>query len=241
MINMHKLLLLAAALFFVLPPVFAKEPPLIRQNSVNRQLILRRALNVPQAISKNERSVAIYLTKPFDNKIEKMQAIAYWIATHIAYDSYKFNNAPNLKNMSYHYDVFKARTGICLDFAKLFQEMSMYAGIRGVRIVSGYVVTTKNLQKQYRPQQLGTGHAWNAVNLNGYTYYIDTTWMATQHVATKGNSKFNQWNHKQEILKRLRTNTAAKTIANIRYYYFLFTPQDEVRKFGEHHFVVSSD
>ena len=70
MINMHKLLLLAAALFFVLPPVFAKEPPLIRQNSVNQQLILRRALNVPQAISKNERSVAIYLTKPFDNKIE---------------------------------------------------------------------------------------------------------------------------------------------------------------------------
>lgn len=238
---MKKFWLLVTILLFAITPVWAKEQPLVRQNPIRRQQILRYALNAPQSVSKNPRSLAVYLAKPFDNKIEKMQAIAYWIATHIAYDSYKFNKVPDFKNMNYHYDVFKARTGICSDFAKLFQEMSLYAGVRGVKIVSGYVVTTNRLQKQYNPRQLGYGHAWNAVNINGYTYYIDTTWMATQRVATKGKSQFSQWNHKQEIWKRLRTNNTAKTASNIRYYYFLFTPQDEVHKQGEHHFAVNSD
>lgn len=239
--KMKKLWWFVTVLFFAVSPVFAKEQPLIKQSSIRQQQILRYAKNAPQSVSENPRSLAVYLAKPFDNKIEKMQAIAYWIATHIAYDSYKFDKVPNLKNKKYHYDVFKARTGICGDFAMLFQEMSLYAGIRGVRIVSGFVVTTKRLQQKYNPRQLGTGHAWNAVNINGYTYYIDTTWMAMQKVAVKGSHSYNQWNHKQEIWKRLRQKNTTQAASNIRYYYFLFTPQDEVRKFGEHHYGVSMD
>lgn len=238
---MKKIWLCLILVFFAVSQVSAKEPPIIRQNKIRQQQILNYVTHVPLPAVKNARSLAVYLTKPFNNKIEKMQAIAYWIATHIAYDSYKFNGVPNLRNMKYHYDVFKARTGICIDFAKLFQEMSLYAGIRGVNIVSGFVVDTKYFKDKYNPKQFENAHAWNAVNINGYTYYIDTTFMATQTIAVKNQSGFNQWSHKQEIIKRSRTNSIVKSTSDIRYYYFLFTPQDEVRKLRTHHFVVNAD
>lgn len=239
---MKKFWLVLTLLFFIISPVSAKEAPTIRLNRARQQIILRYIQHVPSQYTQSARTLAVYLTQPFDNKIEKMQAIAYWIAANIAYDSYKYNNGKeNKRNMKYHYDILKARTGICGDFAQLFQEMTQYAGIRGVKFVSGYVVDTRRLQNKYSQHQLGDGHAWNSVNINGYTYYIDTTWMATQQLSVKGSSKYNPWSHKQEIWKRLRTNNTAKTTANIRSYYFLFTPQDEVRKFGEHHFAVSSD
>ena len=65
--------------------------------------------------------------------------------------------------------------------------------------------------------------------------------MATQTIAVKNQSGFNQWSHKQEIIKRSRTNSIVKSTSDIRYYYFLFTPQDEVRKLRTHHFVVNDD
>lgn len=209
--------------------------------SVSEAAVRRRAFNAPAYVSNNARRLTAYLVKPFDNNIDKLRVIAYWIASHIAYDGYKYNNGQgNMRNFGFHYDVFKARTGICSDFALLFQEMSLYAGIRNVKYVSGYVVTTTRLRSEYSNRLLGDGHAWNSVKIKGKTYYIDTTWMAPQKIVPQGRSNRTSLQHKFTIKRRVRSKLQTDVAKNINTYYFLFTPQDEVHKFGEHHYAVRS-
>lgn len=232
---MKKFLLI---LFFCLGCVtssFAARNSDIR--SLNENAILRRALNAPDSVSKNARQLTAYLIAPFDSNIDKMRVIAYWIASHIAYDSYKYSDGKvNKRNIQYNYDVFKARTGICSDFALLFQEMTQYAGIRGVKYVSGYVVETKRLKNHYSPRQLDNGHAWNSVRIDGQVYYIDTTFMAPQSVKVTGGNRANSLRHRFEIKKRSRSFNNNSVDKNIDNYYFLFTPQNEVREKQMHHF-----
>lgn len=205
--------------------------------SIHENAILQRALKAPDSVSKSARQLTAYLIAPYDNNIDKMRVIAYWIASHIAYDSYKYSDGRvNKRNMGYHYDVFKARTGICSDFALLFQEMTQYAGIRGVKYVSGYVVDTSRLQNRYSERQLGDRHAWNSVKIDGKVYYVDTTFMAPQHVKTRGSNRINSLQHKFEIKKRSRSFYNNSVDKDINKYYFLFAPQDEVRKMHQHHF-----
>lgn len=200
--------------------------------------IEQRAFNAPEKYSQNARQLTQYLIKPFDNKLDRLRVIAYWMASHISYDGYKYNGKVNKRNIGYHYDVFKARTGICEDFALLFQEMSQYAGVRGVKIETGYVVDTKALRKQYPSHLLkkADGHAWNSIKIGDKVYFIDTTWMAPQKITPKNSSTFNSLSHKLEIKKRSRTTIKKKVTTNINTYYFLFTPQDEVRIHKQQHF-----
>lgn len=200
--------------------------------------IEQRAFNAPEKYSQNARQLTQYLIKPFDNKLDRLRVIAYWMASHISYDGYKYNGKVNKRNIGYHYDVFKARTGICEDFALLFQEMSQYAGIRGVKIETGYVVDTKALRKQYPSHLLkkADGHAWNSIKIGDKVYFIDTTWMAPQKITPKNSSTFNSLSHKLEIKKRSRTTIKKNVTTDINTYYFLFTPQDEVRIHKQQHF-----
>lgn len=200
--------------------------------------IEQRAFNAPEKYSQNARQLTQYLIKPFDNKLDRLRVIAYWMASHISYDGYKYNGKVNKRNIGYHYDVFKARTGICEDFALLFQEMSQYAGVRGVKIETGYVVDTKALRKQYPSHLLkkADGHAWNSIKIGDKVYFIDTTWMAPQKITPKNSSTFNSLSHKLEIKKRSRTTIKKNVTTNINTYYFLFTPQDEVRTHKQQHF-----
>ncbi len=238
---MKKILLLIIILCGFAFNVCAYDRYNLNSGSVSESAIRRRAFNAPASVSGNARQLTAYLVKPFDNNIDKLRVIAYWIASHIAYDGYKYNNGQeNMSNFGYHYDVFKARTGICSDFALLFQEMSLYAGIRSVKYVSGYVVSTDRLRSEYPRRLLGDGHAWNSVKIKGKTYYIDTTWMAQQKIVPQGNSSRTSLQHKFTIKRRIRSKLQTDVAENINTCYFLFTPQNEVKNFHQHHYAVSS-
>lgn len=222
-------------LFYPQTDSLALEPPVIRQNArASENAIRRRAFNVPEKASLNARRLTAYLVEPFETDIDKMRVIAYWIASHIAYDGYKYNAGQvNKRNWSYHYDIFRSKTGICTDFALLFQEMSGYAGIRGVKIVTGYVGKPTFIKRK-RPPANAAGHAWNSVKIKGKNYYIDTTWMAPQKIIPKRKGNFNSWSHKMEVKRRSRMDTQVS--ADIRTFFFLFTPEDEAKNFGEVHY-----
>lgn len=201
--------------------------------AASEQSIRKRAFNAPDAISEDARKLAKYLVKPYDDDLDKMRVIAYWIASHIAYDSYKFDAGKvNTKNLSYKYDILKAKTGICSDFAKLFYDMSLAAGIKNVSVVTGYVVSTDRLRPNYPDKKKGTGHAWNEIIYNKRRYYVDTTYMSTDSIGRDGKKYKSALKHRLDLRRRGRK---AKVSPNIRTFYFAFDTKDEVKAYKEHH------
>lgn len=197
--------------------------------------IMRHAFNTPERISTDIKKLTKYLTKPLNSEYDKLQAIAYWISSHIAYDAYKYDGKIHQKSLKYKYDILKAKAGICSDFAKLFNDMSMLAGIKNVRIVTGHVVeNVKSPQKNFSSKQLGVGHAWNEAIVNGRRFYIDTTWMAPMTIGKNGKKRKSAYKHRIDIKKRGRQNTQINT--NINTFYFDFTPKEEVQQYRRQHY-----
>lgn len=207
--------------------------PLQTHAAAGEASIRRRAFNAPDNISDDMRALTFYLVKPYKDDYEKLKSIAYWIASHIAYDSYVYDVKYNEKTGSYHYDILKAKAGICRDFALLFSQMAQLAGIKGVKVVHGYVVKTNRLRKTYPKKSLGVGHAWNEVKMGGRTFFVDTTFMAPMRIGQDGKKYKSSLKHKMELKKRGRSRTQVDE--NIRVGYFDFTPADEVKEFGEVH------
>ena len=61
-------------------------------------------------------------------------------------------------------DFLNAKSGVCHHFAKLFDDLCHICGIE-CKYITG--------------RSVQDGHAWNSVNLNGQTLYVDTTWNLT--------------------------------------------------------------
>lgn len=198
--------------------------------------IQRRAFGAPDSISENSAKLTAYLTQGYDSDYDKLKVIAYWMASHIAYDGYKYDNTAgvNERAFKYKYDILKAKVGICSDFAQLFSEMASLAGIKDVSIVSGYVVKTKRLKRKYTERELpDSSHAWNRVTVDGRTFYVDTTFMSPEIIGATGKKFKSEFRHKNDIKKRERSNTEVNTRINT--FFFDFVPPDELKKYGTHH------
>ena len=196
---------------------------------------LRRALTAPEKAADDVQKLTAYLTKPFKDDYDKLQVIAYWIASHIAYDGYKYNGEKiNRRDINYQYDVLKARAGICTDFANLFKNMADIAGVKKVEIVSGYVLENQTkLQRRYlRRKMPEIGHSWNRAEIDGRKFFIDTTFMAQGIIGQKG-QRSGTSRHKSEIKKRSRGITEINS--NINMFYFDFTPKQELNRFHNVH------
>ena len=200
------------------------------------QAILKHALSAPNSISQNLGRLTYYLVKPYRNKYDKLKVIAYWMATHIAYDYYRYDNDTYYEQTNrYKYDILKVKTGVCSDFALLFKEMATYAGIKDVSYVSGKVYDTDVLKKKYNQET--DGHAWNEAVIDGRHFYIDTTWMSHLGIGRdrKKKSRKSPLEHKKELNERKRNKI--KISENIDDFYFDFSPQKEVLKRKKHHWV----
>lgn len=198
--------------------------------------IQRRAFGAPDSVSDNVKSLTAYLTKGYDSDYDKLKVIAYWMASHIVYDGYKYDSSAgvNAKAFKYKYDILKAKVGICSDFAQLFSEMATAAGVKNVSVVSGYVVKTKKLKRKYSQRELpAAGHAWNRVTADGRTFYVDTTFMAPEVIGATGKKFKSEFKHKTDIKKRERKSAEVNTRINT--FYFDFVPPDELEKYGTHH------
>ncbi len=225
---MKKLLLFIILILYPILGFSAYDPTKI-SNTLDSQ-IRDRAFNTPDKYTKDTKTLARYLTKPFKNDVDKLRVIAYWMASHIAYDSYKFNNNElNERNFNFKYDILKARAGICTDFTKLFQQLAEEANIKGVHEEKGYTAPPKCLKRKCSEKDKGAGHAWNSYVIKGTTYYIDTTWMAPQKIGHNNKSKINKVKHKREIKNRQRQKDV-RVDNKINTFYFMFRPQDEIKE-----------
>lgn len=204
--------------------------------------VLEHALSAPDSISQNIRKLTNYLVKPYKKDYDKLKVIAYWMATHIAYDNYRFDNGTSYEETNgYTYDILKVKTGVCRDFALLFKEMATLAGVKNVSYVSGKTYDTNVLKKKYKKRKNEVGHAWNEAVIDGRHFYIDTTWMSQLHIGhdEKKKSRKSHLKHKRELKQRRRKETPVSK--NITDFYFDFSPQEEVRLRQTHHWVKNQD
>lgn len=109
------------------------------------------------------------LTKRFNAQEEKARAIYAWIIYHIDYDWYKADAIEKHRQLEQTEDIFKTRTGVCGDIAKLYQKMAQIAGLE-CEVISGYAgfnVTKKTMDNAL--------HAWNVVKINNKWHLVDAT------------------------------------------------------------------
>ena len=196
-----------------------------------------RAFHAPTNIGKNKYGLVNYLTKDLDSDYDKLRIIAYWIASHIAYDDYKYSTEKgvNVKEMNYNYDILEKRSGICGDFAQLFAEMANIAHAGRVSIVNGYVLeNVRKIKKTYRKKDVAnmTGHSWNLVQLDGRKFFVDTTFMARSTLRQNSNRRVSSLRHRIDLQKRGRSHEVNTEVND---FFFDFTPKTEVRSQGMLH------
>lgn len=209
----------------------------ICQAQADNDMLKRRAFNAPDNISTNIHSLTKYLIQPCDNDYEKLYVIAYWIASHISYDEYKYRNGKvDKRNYKYQGDILKEKAGVCTDFAQLFADMAGIANINNVQTVRGYVVENQlALKKTYRAKDMpSTRHAWNQAEIKGRRFYIDTTYMSKKHVSPNSNFTTNL-KHKLDLKKNGKYN---QVYTNVNDDFFDFTPKQEIKK---HHILHLQD
>ena len=190
---------------------------------------MQRAVQTPDMNAQNIKMLSKYLTAPYDKDYDKLKIIAYWIATHIAYDRYKYNdNGLNKKETQVTYDILKVRTGICSEFAQLFAQMAEAAGVK-VMYVTGYVLEgQKQIKTSYRLKDMpDVGHAWNEAEIDGRKFFIDTTFMTGASIGDN-RRRASSLRHKLDLNKRKRNKEVNK---NINKDFFDFTPKQELKKF----------
>ena len=196
-------------------------------------LVISHALKTPPNKTANRQTLTNHLVQPFNNNYDKLKAIAYWIASHVAYDGYKYNSGKvDMREMNYEYDILKYRTGICTDFAELFADMAKRAGIPDVEYVTGYVLYNQSTLKGFYSKKdiaaKGTGHAWNRVKMNGRVFFVDTTFMARGHIGGDRIRAAASLKHKTDLRKRKFQNEVNTQIDD---FFFDFTPKQEVKEY----------
>lgn len=219
---MKKLLLLMICLSFFSFAAIAKE---------RNQQIASYAFDAPDRVARDRQTLARYLTRPYHRDYDKLQAIAYWISSHIAYDGYKYSGGKTSeREMQYEYDILQYRTGICEDFARLFSELAMEANISGVEFVTGYVLENQSrIKRNYNSRDVRkeTGHAWNRVTLGKRRFFVDTTFMARARIGGDSLKAGSSSRHRYDVKSRQRQN---EINTNIDDFFFDFTPKEELKE-----------
>lgn len=186
--------------------------------------------SAPSDVERNLAPLVKYLTEPFDNDYDKAKSIAFWIASHIYYDSYLYNGADNKDTYlrkSYQEQspskLLKSRVGICVDYAALFQAMCRKAGITA-RTVNGYaypahLALSSAVKRNY-------AHSWNYFYYRGQKIYVDTTFMAGGSLAA--DEYPNSAKRRRALYQFKKQNKEQEQTASIYGYYFDFSYKDEI-------------
>ncbi len=169
-------------------------------------LIDNRAETAPDSVANTPENLVAYLTKDLTNPTQKARAIAAWIAFQVQRDGYRrkiliqYSNRNARAPESLKNDVFKTRIGTPQEFAALFQQLAMHAGLESVVIdgfagydipsfryqdpvyAAGEVILRRYSNHTNYPLQRYRA-AWNAVKINDDWKLLDTYWMiAADHL-----------------------------------------------------------
>ena len=140
-----------------------------QKSAIDKYAVLdKKALQIPDSMSKTTTLIAGYITANFTNEKDKTRAIFIWIATNIRYDIenmyalnfYEKKEDKILKSL-------QSRKGICENYAALFNDICIKSGINSI-IIEGY--TKQNGLADYIP------HAWCAACVDSTWFLFDPTW-----------------------------------------------------------------
>lgn len=189
--------------------------------------------NTPRNKEDKILTLAQYLTKPFNDDYYKAMAIAFWIAGHIYYDNYLYNNGKTTRLMKSYRgqsakDLLKSRVGICEDFAELFVVLCQAAGIKAHKI-HGYVYPTRTLVTTNLLQN--SAHAWNYFMYKNKKIYVDTTFMSKASTNFSSGLATNL-RHRQALREIRMDNRRSSQFNDFNDYYFDFSYKDEERNRG---------
>ena len=191
----------------------------------------RYAASVPRKDENNLSTLVNYLTKRLDDDYDKAKVIAFWIAEHINYDEYLYNNGQTTKLIkNYHgqepRELLKSRVGICGDFSALFVAMCQKAGIRAYE-VHGYAYPGRRTLSASKIKRLEAGHAWNYFSYKEKKIYVDTTFMARGSTGVK--RRVSDWSHNRVLKEIKKDNRYKSQINDFDDYYFDFDYKEETR------------
>ena len=150
-------------------------------------------------------SLARQLTSDYKTDLEKVTSIFKWITENIYYNVRPSYNATHngpaeywmddsedtgaLKSLSERVaiDVLNRRIAFCDGYARLFQILCGYAGVRS-EVITGYANTNMGRGK------FGSNHRWNAVYLDSAWQLLDATW-ASGHLTYSTNDFIQNYNN----------------------------------------------
>lgn len=145
--------------------VIAQKNAAYQYNAIDK-----KALAIPDSLTKNTTDIANYISTNFYSKSDKTRAIFIWIASNISYDlenifTIDFNETIDEKISK----PLITRKGICGNYAALFTDICLKVGIESY-VISGYT-------KQYGYVS-NLSHAWNAAYIDSTWFLFDPTWGA---------------------------------------------------------------
>lgn len=157
--------LIKFTLLFILATntIFAQKAILNEFSAIDK-----KALLLPDSMTKTTDLIANYITSNFTSNKDKSRAIFIWIASNIQYDidnmfAINFYEKKEDKIVK----PLKTRKGICENYAWLFTDICLKAGLRSF-VIEGY--TKQNGFTDYIP------HAWSAAFIDSTWFLFDPTW-----------------------------------------------------------------
>ncbi len=128
----------------------------------------RKALELPDSLTKTTDQLAGYINTHFKTDVEKARAAFVWVATNIQYDAENMFAIDFYEKQAEKVEKpLRTRKGICGNYAALFTDICTKTGVKSY-VVEGY--TKQNGFADYIP------HAWNAALIDTAWYLFDPTW-----------------------------------------------------------------
>ncbi|WP_338791260.1 transglutaminase domain-containing protein [Bernardetia sp. MNP-M8] len=158
-----KLIKFTIIFILITQTIFAQKPITNDFSAIDK-----KALELPDSLTKNTDFIANYITSNFKTDNDKSRAIFIWVASNIQYDienmfAINFYEKKEEKIAK----ALKTRKGICENYALLFTDICNKSGIKSF-VVEGY--TKQNGFTDYIP------HAWSAALIDTSWVLFDPTW-----------------------------------------------------------------
>ncbi|CAF1407062.1 unnamed protein product [Adineta steineri] len=122
---------------------------------------LQQLVNIIQSLSNNQ------------SLIDCHWIIFYWITCNIEYDTVSYFSK-NYQNQSAE-NVFRTKQGVCAGYANIYKYLCDQLNLK-CEIVSGYSKGYGFDSREDVPTD--TDHAWNAIEIDGHWYLMESTWGA---------------------------------------------------------------
>jgi Transglutaminase-like superfamily len=128
----------------------------------------RKALLIPDSLTRTTAGIAFYINASFHLNHEKVRAAFIWVANNIQYD------VPNMYAVNFEEKKedkigkpLRTRMGICENYAALFTDICEKAGIKSF-VIEGYV--------KQNGQVSNLSHTWCTAKIDSSWYLFDPTW-----------------------------------------------------------------